>query len=61
MKEYKSAPTSPEVWAVIRARHPEMVVFGCFSNPNGTEFGGNGSKGEMFTSYGFNGGDYPVI
>ena len=57
---YKRVKTSAEVWAVIRARHPEMKVFGGYSAPDGDQFG-DPSKGKMFTSYGFDKGDYPVI
>ena len=60
MRDYKRVPTSPEVWAVIRARHPELRVFGSYSAPNGDP-GGDCDRGKMFTSYGFEQGDYPVI
>lgn len=51
MMEWKKIPTSPEVWAAIRARHcDEMVVFSSYS-----------SNGRMETSYGFKGHDYPII
>ena len=60
MNDYKRVPTSAEVWAVIRARHPELRVFGSYSAPDGDEFGDT-SKGRMFTSYGFTQGDYPVM
>lgn len=60
MSDYAKVKTSAEVWAVIRARHPDMRVFGSYSAPDGDQFG-NPSKGKMFTSYGFDGGDYPVI
>lgn len=60
MRDYKRVPTSAEVWAVIRARHPEMRVFGSYSAPDGDHFG-DLSKGKMFTSYGFEQGDFPVI
>ncbi len=60
MSDYKRVPTSAEVWAVIRARHPEMRVFGSYSAPDGGLVG-DPSKGKMFTSYGFEHGDYPVI
>lgn len=60
MSDYKRVQTSAEVWAVIRARHPEMRVFWSYSAPDGDHFG-NQSKGKMFTSYGFEHGDYPVI
>ena len=60
MSDYKRIATSAEVWAVIRARHPEMVVFGSYSAPEGDEFG-DPSQGRMFTSYGFESGDFPVV
>jgi len=60
MSDYKRVPTSAEVWAVIRARHPELLVFGSYSAPDGDQFG-DPSKGKMFTSYGFEHGDFPVM
>lgn len=60
MGSYKTVSTSAEVWAVIRARHPEMRVFGSYSAPDGDQFG-DPRVGKMFTSYGFTEGDYPVI
>ena len=57
---YERIPTSPEVWAVIRARHPEMLVYGSYSAPNGDPHG-DSSRGEMRTSYGFRGANCPVI
>ena len=60
MQDYKRVETSPEVWAVIRARHPEMVVFGSYSAPNGDMYG-DSLIGKMFTSFGFKGHDYPVV
>jgi hypothetical protein len=60
MSDYRRVPTSAEVWAVMRARHPEMRVFESYSAPDGDQFGDPG-KGKMFTSYGFENGDYPVI
>lgn len=59
--EYKRVPTSAEVWAVIRARHPNLVPFGSYTAPEGDYFGGDSSHGRIFTSYGFEGHDYPVI
>ena len=50
MSDYRTVETSPEVWAVIRARHPELVPFGTAS-----------FEGDMFTSYGFPGCDFPVM
>lgn len=60
MSDYKRVQTSAEVWAVIRARHPELIVFGSYSAPDGDHFG-DPSKGKMFTSYGFEHSDCPVI
>jgi hypothetical protein len=60
MTDYKRTPTSAEVWAVIRARHPELKVFGSYSAPDGDHFG-DPSKGKMFTSYGFDGADFPIM
>lgn len=60
MTDYKKIKTSAEVWAVIRASHPELIVFGSFSDPDG-EMLGDTSKGRMFTSYGFSGCDFPVM
>ena len=60
MSDYKRVPTSAEVFAVIRARHPEMRVFGSYSAPEGDMFGDE-RRAKMFTSYGFAQGDYPVI
>ena len=50
VKEYRTVETSREVWAVIRARHPELV-------PHGTA----SFEGKMFTSYGFPGADFPFM
>ncbi len=60
MSDYKRVKTSAEVWAVIYARHPEMRVFETYSALNGDDFGDQ-SKGRVFTSYGFEHGDFPVI
>ena len=57
---YKRVPTSAEVFAVIRARHPELRVFDSYSATEGDEFG-DPSKGKMFTSFGFDGGKFPII
>jgi hypothetical protein len=50
MSDYRIVETSAEVWAVIRARHPELRVFGTAS-----------FEGDMFTSFGFSKADYPLI
>ena len=53
-------PTSPEVWAVIKARHPELKVFSSYSAPDGDPYG-NPDECKMMTEYGFDGHDYPII
>lgn len=59
--DYKKIPTTPEVWAVIRARHhKEMDVFSSYSAPGGDEFG-NQCEGRMMTEYGLDGADCPLI
>ena len=60
MRDYKRVSTSAEVFAVLRARHPELVVFGSYSAPDGGQFG-DPSKGKMVTSYGFEHGDFPIL
>lgn len=50
MKDYRTVETSAEVWAVIRARHPELRVFGTAS-----------FEGDVFTSLGFANADYPLM
>jgi len=55
--EYRSVPTSAEVVAVIMARHPELRVFGSHSAPEADHDG----RGRMFTSYGFDGDEVPVL
>lgn len=61
MSNYKRIPTSAEVYAVIKARHPELCIFGTFSDPEGTFNGGPGLVGRMDTSYCFPGCDFPII
>ena len=58
--DYTKVPTSPEVWAVIRARHKELVVFGSYSAPDGDEFG-DPNEGRMMTEYGFQCSRCPLI
>ena len=60
MSTYRKVPTSVEVWAVIRAKHPELRVFGSYSAPDGDRFG-DPSKGVMITSFAFEDSDYPLI
>jgi len=59
-RDYKTVPTTLEVWRAIREAHPEMVVYGSFSAPDGNYYG-DPSEGKMFTSYGFKQGEFPVI
>lgn len=58
--DYKRVTTAAEVWKAIRSSHPELQVFGSYSAPDG-DFYSDPSKGKMFTSYGFEQGDYPVM
>jgi hypothetical protein len=58
--DYKTMPTTYEVWSAIRKAHPDMVVYGSYSAPMG-DYYGDPSKGRMFTSYGFKQGNYPII
>lgn len=57
---YKSMETSAEVWAVIKARHNDLMVFGSYSAPDGDQYG-DPSQGRMDTSLGFKGSDYPIM
>ena len=53
-------PTSPEVYAVIRAKHhTELVVFGTYSNPGGDD--GMSIQPQMMTEWGFKDGNYPIL
>lgn len=57
--EYTRIKTSPEVWAVIKARHHvDLKVFGSFSDPDGDHSSG---EGRMETSFGLDGADYPLM
>ncbi|MCP5004959.1 MAG: hypothetical protein GY941_13645 [Planctomycetes bacterium] len=61
MTDYKKITTSPEVWAVIKARHhKDLGVFGSFSAPDGDHYG-NPDEGIMKTEYGFKDADYPLM
>ena len=54
--------TSPEVWAVIFARHKEdLEVTSTFSDPSGTFMGGPGEVGRMETCYHLRGADFPLL
>ena len=59
MSEWRKAFTSAEVYAVIRAKHGDMVVFSSYSNPTGND--GMTTKSQMHTEWGFAGDDIPVI
>ena len=53
--------TSPEVWAVIFARHgKDLKVFSSYSNPTGDCHLGGGIP-TMETSYGFDGSDFALV
>ena len=58
--EHKRVPTTPEVWAVIKASHPELKVFGSYSAPDGDSYG-DPNKCVMMTEYGFDVCDYPIM
>lgn len=60
MSDYKRVKTTSAVFVAIRLAHTDMVVFGSYSAPDGDQFG-DPSKGRMFTSFGFENSDYPVI
>ena len=51
MSEWIKIPTSPEVWAVIRARHYDKLK--CFASYS--------DEGDMMTAYGFENTDYPIL
>lgn len=54
--------TSAEVWAVLKARHGDVLkCFSSFSDPTGTFNGGPGLEGRMETTYCLPGADYPLI
>lgn len=62
MTDYTKKETTPEVWAVLRARHSaEMVCFGSYSAPGGDRLMGNTGKGRMDTDYGFPHASCPLI
>jgi len=60
MDDYKRIETSAEVWSVIHARHgSELKVVSSFSDTVGSFYGGNEST--MFTAYGFDECNIPII
>jgi len=58
--QYKRIKTSVEVWRAIKAAHPDLVVVSTFSAPDGDPYG-NPSEGRMFTEYGFQKADCPLM
>ena len=60
MEGCKKVPTTPEVYAVIRASHPTLKVFSTYSAPDGDSFG-NPDECVMMTVFGFEDCDYPII
>jgi hypothetical protein len=60
MSEHRRIPTTPEVWAVVHASHPDLSVFGTISHPDGDPMG-NPDQCRMLTEYGFSREDYPLI
>lgn len=52
--------TSAEVWAVIKAAHPDLKVHTSYSYPDGDQFGNHDQCG-MRTEYGFDGAPIPLI
>lgn len=53
--------TTVEVWRAIKAKHnDDLVVFACYSHPDGDPYG-DPDEGEMYTVYGFEGADYPLM
>ena len=60
MRDYRQIPTTVEVYLAIKKAHPNLVVYGSYSAPDGDHFG-NPSQGVMETSFGFRNGDYPIL
>ena len=61
MVTYLKVTTSAEVYAVIWAKHGDnMKVFATYSAPDGDPYG-NSDKCEMYTEWGFNNSDIPLI
>lgn len=59
MSKIKKIKTTPEVYAVIRASHPELIIFGTYSAPGGSYY--HPDIGIMRTSYGFKESEWPII
>lgn len=60
MTDYVKHETTYDIWKAIREAHPDMVVFGSYSAPDGDSFG-NPNRAVMMTSYGFSGDRHPII
>ena len=61
MLEYNEIKTSPEVAAVIRAKHmDQFTVHGSYTDPDGTCPMGNGNPC-IETWYGFRNSDCPIL
>ena len=60
MSDYRKIPTSAEVWAAIKAKHPELRVFSSYSASDGDPYG-NPNKCTMMTEYGFDGCGCPLM
>ena len=61
MSGYVTRKTSPEVWAVLHARHgADLKVFASYSAPDGDMYGDH-TKSRMETSYGFINADVPLM
>ena len=59
--DYIRVETSREVYAVIRARHPEIISMGGFSDPDGILPMGTVGEGRMLTTWGFPDADWPLM
>jgi len=60
VSDYIKHETTYEVWKIIREAHPDLVVFGSYSAPDGDRFG-DPNKAVMITSYGFEDDTFPII
>lgn len=60
MPDWKRIPTSPEVFAVIWAKHGDALrVFSSYSNPTGRD--GLSDQPQMLTEWGFKDEDFPIV
>lgn len=55
--------TTPDIYRSIVNAHAgkDLVVFSSFTNPDGTAFGGGGSRGEVYTLWGLKGAEFPLL